>query len=125
MQFKLTSLLLLLPLSLALPEPIAEPVTEAGFKEGSAITARDGPDTLIARACSYTTGCTSQSGASAGKYCGFCTQLLESMVVLGPRAAAVMEQARHVLHVGQLSAQMFLSNAPTMAEDTSWVEAVD
>ncbi|KAM0170963.1 hypothetical protein ACHAPF_008615 [Botrytis cinerea] len=75
MQLKLTPLLLLLPLFLALPEPISEAIPETGFKEGGAITPRDGPDTLIARACSYTTGCTSQSGASAGKYCGFCTQV--------------------------------------------------
>lgn len=76
MQFKLTPLFFLLPLALALPEPIAEPVPETGFKEVEAtLTPRDGPDTLVARACSYGTGCTSQSGASAGKYCGFCTQV--------------------------------------------------
>ncbi|KAA8574614.1 hypothetical protein MFRU_030g00060 [Monilinia fructicola] len=76
MQLKLTPFIALLSLSLALPEPIPEPVTDAGFKEvEGGITPRDGPDTLVARACSYTTGCVSQSGASAGKYCGFCTQV--------------------------------------------------
>ncbi|APA05692.1 hypothetical protein sscle_01g004620 [Sclerotinia sclerotiorum 1980 UF-70] len=76
MQFQLTALLLLLPLSLALPEPVAEPVAVSGFKEVEAeITPRDGAGTLVARACSYTTGCVSQSGASAGKYCGFCKQV--------------------------------------------------
>lgn len=76
MQFKLTALLTLLPLSLALPEPIAEPVAVSGYKEVEVgLTLRDGPDTLVARACSYNTGCVSQSGASAGKYCGFCTQV--------------------------------------------------
>lgn len=61
-------------------------------------------------------------------------------MALGPRAAAVMEQARLVLHVGQLLARskyfqvrsyiqltiiVFLSNAPTMVEDISCMEAAD
>jgi hypothetical protein len=33
------------------------------------------PGSLQARSCSETTGCTSEAGASAGKYCGFCTQV--------------------------------------------------
>lgn len=75
MQFKLTTLLLLLPLALALPEPIAEAV--AGYKEVDApeLTPRDGADTLIARACSYDTACVSEKGASAGQYCGFCKEV--------------------------------------------------
>lgn len=65
MQFK-HFLLALLPQVLALPNPIPEaaPVSEPYE-----------PDSLIARSCSYTTGCQSEPGASAGKYCGFCTQV--------------------------------------------------
>jgi hypothetical protein len=39
-------------------EPVSEPVAEAD------------PAMLFKRACDYTTGCRSLSGATAGKYCG-------------------------------------------------------
>lgn len=43
------------------------------------------PGSLMARACSYTTGCVSMSSSSslwtgAGKYCGFCDQVLGNWV---------------------------------------------
>ena len=56
------ALLALIPTILAMPNaaPVSEPFE---------------PNSLQARSCSSTTGCVSEAGASAGKYCGFCTQV--------------------------------------------------
>jgi len=73
MQFKLTTslLLTLLPLLFALPEPPTKIAIEAPISD------RDEPGSLVARACTNpaTKYCTSLSGASDGKYCGFCHQV--------------------------------------------------
>jgi hypothetical protein len=91
MQFKFTTGLLFafLPSILALPEPIAKAAADAvrpserdalvaasSFEGAEApVSGRDEPGSLISRACAYD-GCVSQVGASAGKYCGFCKQVL-------------------------------------------------
>ena len=78
MQFKLL-LLTLLPSTLALPEPAAslaamEAIKAQPYEGPGEVSARHEPGSLVARACTHD-GCTSQSGASPGKYCGFCTQV--------------------------------------------------
>ena len=76
MQLKLF-LLALLSSALALPEPEAKAEDMAAIKAtpfDGELSPRDEPGSLVARACNYD-GCVSQSGASAGKYCGFCTQV--------------------------------------------------
>jgi hypothetical protein len=78
MQFKLL-ILTLLPSTLALPEPAAnlaamEAIKAQPYEGPGEVSARHEPGSLVARACTHD-GCTSQSGASAGKYCGFCTQV--------------------------------------------------
>lgn len=66
---------------------VAHPETGAGNKgafeiikerepvEYDDVSPRDEPSSLVARACDYSVGCTSEVGASAGKYCGFCKQV--------------------------------------------------
>ncbi|PVH71465.1 hypothetical protein DL98DRAFT_435133 [Cadophora sp. DSE1049] len=68
MKFQL-ALLALLPLVYSLPA--AEPAPEAAVSDAS-------PEALFKRACSYNNNCFSATGISAGKYCGFCKQVLGS-----------------------------------------------
>ncbi|KAH7371756.1 hypothetical protein BKA64DRAFT_689423 [Cadophora sp. MPI-SDFR-AT-0126] len=73
MKFQL-ALVALLPLAYSLPA--AEPAPEAAPEAAPVSDAS--PEALFKRACSYNNDCFSATGISAGKYCGFCKQVLGS-----------------------------------------------